>query len=716
MTFSNRILVGLGLGVAVGLFLGEYAVALKWVADGFVKLLQMTVLPYVTLSIVTSLGSLGYAEARRLGLRAGAVLIVLWSIALLFACLIPLTFPDVESAVFFSTTLIERPPPFNFVDLYIPSNPFNSLANNVVPAVVLFSVIVGLALIGVERKEALLDVLRTATQAVSRATQFIVRLTPYGLFAIAAVAAGTLSVEQLGRLQVYLVTYVAVAFLLAFWVLPGLVAALTPIRIREMFSLTRDALITAFVAGDLFIVLPSLIEASRTLLGRHIGDARDARDARELPDVLVPASFNFPHTGKLLSISFILFAGWFADAAVPVAAYPRLAITGLLTFFGSLNAAVPFLLDLFRIPADTFQLFLATGVINSRAGTLVAAMHTLTVALLGTCAIAGMVRIERRRVLRYLAITALLTVVVIGGSRMLFAGLLRPHYTAGQVLSGMRLLNRPAPATVHFTVPDRAGGETRPILEAVRQRGVLRVGYVRDALPFSFFNVKGELVGFDVELAHLMARELGVRVEFIPIDRTRFVEQIAHDDCDIIMAGVAVTTSRAASTLFSSSYLDETLAFVVPDYARDRFSSWDRIRETPSLTIAMPDVPYYVDKIRERLPLVKLRLVQDIDRVFSDWDSGWDALALPAERGSAWTLRYPQFSVVVPEPGIVKVPLAYPIGRRDAAFASFINTWIDLKRKDGTIESLYAYWVLGRNAAPVRPRWSVIRDVLHWVE
>ena len=89
-------------------------------------------------------------------------------------------------------------------------------------------------------------------------------------------------------------------------------------------------------------------------------------DAAALPDVIVPASFNFPHSGKLLSISFVLFAGWFADAVVSLADYPRLALSGLVTFFGSLNAAVPFLLDLFRIPADTFQLFLATGVINSR--------------------------------------------------------------------------------------------------------------------------------------------------------------------------------------------------------------------------------------------------------------------------------------------------------------------------------------------------------------
>ena len=96
--------------------------------------------------------------------------------------------------------------------------------------------------------------------------------------------------------------------------------------------------------------------------------------------------------------------------------------------------------------------------------------------------------------------------------------------------------------------------------------------------------------------------------------------------------------------------------------------------------------------------------------------SGYRRRRPPAERGSAWTLLYPQFSVVVPEPGIIKVPLAYPIAEHDAAFAGFMNTWIDLKRKDGTIQRLYDYWVLGRDAAPRQPRWSVIRNVLHWVD
>ena len=44
------------------------------------------------------------------------------------------------------------------------------------------------------------------------------------------------------------------------------------------------------------------------------------------------------------------------------------------------------------------------------------------------------------------------------------------------------------------------------------------------------------------------------------------------------MAGVAVTTLRASQVLFSTTYLDETFAFVVPDHSRELFSSWDDIR------------------------------------------------------------------------------------------------------------------------------------------
>ena len=717
MSSSTKILVGLVSGAFVGVFFGEHAGALKIAADGFVKLLQMAVLPYITISIITSLGTLRYDQAKTLGVRAGAVLGGLWCIALLFAFLIPVAFPEIETASFFSTTLVERRQPFNFIDIFIPSNPFNSLANNIVPAVVLFSVFLGIALIGVERKQILLDVLAVAKEGLSNATKFIVTLTPYGIFAIAANTAGTLNLEQLGRIQVYLITYVLMALLVALWVLPGLVAALTPFRYRDVLGPTRDALITAFMAGNLFIVLPILIHSCKELLQQL---RPTDENVAALPDVIVPVSFNFPHTGKLLSLSFIVFAGWFADAAVAVSQYPQLALTGLLTFFGSTSAAVPFLLDLFRIPADTFQLFLATSVINVRFGALLAAVHTVTVALLGSAAILGAVRFNGARIMRYLIITVVLSAALLGGLRTLFSTALKQSFAGEELVYGMRsLMNFSEPRIVkQADLRDDAGGETSSILNAIKKRGVLRVGVFTDRLPFVFLNREQKLVGFDVEMAHHLARDLGVKVEFVELEAlAALTPLLAAGRIDLAMTGLPVTPERAGEMSFSVPYLDETLGFVVKDYLRDRFSSWANIRELGSFAVKIPNLPYYVDQIRRRAPTLKLDLVETLNEIENGLrQATLDAVVLPAERGSVLTLLYPKYTVVVPEPDTVKIPLAYPVARRDQEWTQFVNTWIELKRRDGTIDALYGHWILGKHADKREPRWSVIRNLLHWVD
>jgi Na+/H+-dicarboxylate symporter len=710
MTFSQKILAGLAAGVAVGLFLGELVAPLGIAADGFVKLLQMTVLPYVTVSIIVSVGSLEVAEAKRLGLRAGAAIAGLWLVALIFTFLFPLVFPPSQRASFFTPALLEKPPPFDFVGLYIPSNPFYSLANNIVPAVVLFSILVGVALIGIERKGVLLDVLSVATTTISRATRFIVRLTPYGVFALAATAAGTLHFEQVQRIQVYLITYVAISLLVAIWVLPGLVAALTPIPYSEVLGPTRDALITAFVAGDLFIVLPILIESCKDLLARfHVTDDRSV----SLPDVLVPASFNFPHTGKLLSLSFILFAGWFSDASLPISDYPRLALTGLLSFFGSLNAAVPFLLDVFRIPADTFQLFVATGVINSRFGSLTAAVHTIAVALLGSAAIAGSIRFDSRRLLRYAITTAILTAFVVGGLRLTFRTLLRQEFKGAEIVYGMTNALEHEPSRV--VEPTAAVDESAlPVLHSIRARGQLRVGFTLPRLPFVFRNAAQDLVGLDVELAHMLARDLGVDVVFVEWRPEELVDSVSKGASDLGIGGNPVTPQLAAISMYSEPYLDETAAFVVKDYLRSRFETWASIRDARDLVIGIPALPYYERLLRARLPDVPLKtfvLTQDL----LDPKAGFDAVALPAERGSVLTLLNPGWTVVVPQPDVIKVPLAFPLARHDQDWANFVNMWIEMKRRDGSMDILYSHWVLGRDAQKAVPRWSVIRNVLHWV-
>src|SRR5512139_1425378 len=114
MSSSRKILIAIGLGILLGIFLGERASFLRYIADGYVRLLQMTVLPYVTVSLITGIGSLRLDQAKSLGLKVGLILALLWAIALSMALLIPLAFPSFQTASFFSTSLVEPEPQFDF--------------------------------------------------------------------------------------------------------------------------------------------------------------------------------------------------------------------------------------------------------------------------------------------------------------------------------------------------------------------------------------------------------------------------------------------------------------------------------------------------------------------------------------------------------------------------------------------------------------------------
>ena len=116
-------------------------------------------------------------------------------------------------------------------------------------------------------------------------------------------------------------------------------------------------------------------------------------------------------------------------------------------------------------------------------------------------------------------------------------------------------------------------------------------------------------------------------------------------------------------------------------------------------------------RVREEYDVV---IVDTGEQLFEPRSPALDALVLTAERGSAFTLLHPQYSVVVPKPRPLKVPLAYVVAGEDQPLASVVNTWIELKRKDGTIDELFAHWILGRSASAPERRWSVLDDVLHW--
>jgi proton glutamate symport protein len=714
LSLSTQVLIGLILGLLAGVVFGDLMAPLQDVGKAFILLLQMTVLPYITLSLITGLGALTYTQVKDLILKAGALLLISWGLALAAILVMPLTFPVWESASFFSTSLIDKPDEINFLTLFIPANPFYSFANNIVPAVVLFSIAVGLALIGLEQKQALLTPLAILNRAVTKVTNFVAGLMPFGVFAIVASAAGTLGLEDLAKLQVYLWTFMALSLLLTLWVLPALITSVTPLTYGQVMQHTRDVLITAFATGSALVVLPLIIERSKELLRQS---ALSTPETDATVEVIVPAFTSFPKIGTLLPMSFVLFAGWFAGSPVALAHYPTFAFTGLVSFFGSVNVAIPLLLDVLRIPVDLFQLYLAITVVVSRFSVLLTTMNNLVLTLVGACAVTGLLNIRWGRVLRSAILTVVFSAVVLVGLRAFFNVALDNAYHKDKILAGMHLLRTKVPATVHRTPPpEPVAAPAQSSLERIRTQGLLRVGYLPDNLPFAYFNAAGDLVGFDIEMAHTLARDLGVKLEFVPIERSRMAEQVNTGYCDLIMSGVAVTPDRALAMGFSAPYQEQTVAFIVKDHRRDDFSSREAVRHLKAPRIGVPNIPYYIDKVQRYLPQAELVVLNSVTEFFEQHGDDLDAFVFSAEAGSAWSLLYPAYTVAIPQPDVLSAPLAYPLARGDQEFAAFLNLWIELKKQDKTIPTLYDYWILGKNAVPRERRWSVVRNVLHWVQ
>ncbi len=697
--------------MVLGIIIGEMAAFLQTIGEAFVLLLRMTLLPYITLSLITGLGHLNYHEVKTLASKVGGLLVGSWVLAFAAIFLIALTLPAWQSASFFSTSLVEPPESVNLLTLFIPSNPFYSFANNLVPAVVLFSIAVGIALIGMEQKHVLLANLTILNQAMARVTQFVARLTPFGIFAVAANAAGTMSIDEFERLQIYLLIYTVLALFLTFWVLPALITSLLPLSYRDVVGQTRDVLVTAFATGSALIVLPLLVERSKTLLSR--GNLKTV-DTEAMTEVIIPALTSFPKIGTLLPMSFVLFAGWFASAPVSLAEYPTFVVMGLVSFFGSVHVAIPMLLDLLQIPIDLYQLYLAIGVVTDRFGALLTTMNNLMLTLLGACAVGGLLNVSWKKVLRHALLTAVLIVAIAGSARALFNAVLSGAYRQDKLITRMRPLRSTDEAKVHLSPP-----LCRPLkppqqsrLELIRHRGTLRVGYLPDRLPFTYFNTQGQLVGFNVEMAHILGRDLGVGLEFVPISLARMAEQLHTGYCDIVMAPIAVTPKRAQAMIFSTPYTNQTLAFIVKDHRRNEFNSRTAIRRLPAPRIGVINVPYYMNKVRQYLPQATLVVLGSPREFFASRGDELDAFVYSAEFGSAWSLRYPAYTVAIPQPDVLAVPLAYPMARENQELVNFINTWIELKQQDGTVAAFYDYWILGKHAVPKRPRWSVLRNVL----
>ncbi len=711
----QRVIIALILGISTGIFVGEPAGNIAVIGDVYIRLLQMTVLPYVLVSIIGGLGRLDSTMANRIGMRAVKVIVIMWLSVMATLLLLPLAYPNWETAGFFSTSMLAEPAAFNFVKLYIPSNIFASLSETIVPAVVLFSLLMGVALIQVKNKETMLTLTTNIGDSLMKVASFVAKLAPLGIFAISASAAGTLEVEELGRLQVFLWVYITAAALLAFVFLPLLIHWATPFSYREILSTAGEAVITALATGTVLVVLPMIIERSKALLAKH---GMECEETDSTVDVLVPTAYSFPSTGTLLGLGFILFSAWYVGSPLGVEDYISFVIMGALTAFGSMAVAIPFLLDFFDLPADQFQLYLLGSVVTARFATGLAALHGFVVTLLVASAV--LKKLKWHRMMQAIGLHLAVTLGVMIAAGFILKSLIPYKYEGIKTFETMKPMNANVKIDRYTKLePLSTFEQQQPRLDIIIARNNIRVGYKVGALPYAFRDKEGRMIGFDVELLNQFAKDLDINLSLILIkDKTNAAELLTDGSIDIMIGGHTITPKRALQVAFSDAYTFHTAGILVNDANRDDFAELYNIKAMKTLTLGVGRNKYYQDMVKEYLPNAKLRQLTEPDYVkqfLKGHYKGVDALIYSTESGSAWAMLYPNFSAVIPKGLRLRAPVAFVLPKGQLDYVQYMNTWLKLKKENGLQEKVYDYWILGKNPKAQKPRWSVMKDVLGWL-
>ncbi|MEK5240194.1 dicarboxylate/amino acid:cation symporter [Paenibacillus sp. FSL L8-0470] len=270
--FGTRVIVALAIGLVVGILFQNLEFDTKAITTFgsiYVSLIRMLVVPLVFVLVLNSIASLTNLEyLRKIGFKTFAWFLGTTGIASIIGLLVALLFNPgngIQQDVPADFTAREIPAFSQVILDLVPSNPINEAAEGKVVPVLIFAIFLAVAIIKIGSKNAesvkpVRDLIQSLTLVLHQVVKFIIRLTPYGVFAlIAGITAryGWETLQELG--SVIITSYVAliIHFVLVFGGLVFFVAKVNPLR---FFRKIYPTVAVAFTTRSSYAVLPVNLE------------------------------------------------------------------------------------------------------------------------------------------------------------------------------------------------------------------------------------------------------------------------------------------------------------------------------------------------------------------------------------------------------------------------------------------------------------------------
>ena len=243
------------------------------------------------------------------------------------------------------------------------------------------------------------------------------------------------------------------------------------------------------------------------------------------------------------------------------------------------------------------------------------------------------------------------------------------------------------------TLPPALANETasRSNFETITKNGVLRVG-VSLFTPWAFKGKDGKLIGFEMDVAKKLAKDMGVTPEFISYDWKQLIPALKDGHIDIIIAGMSITPQRALKVNFSMPYATSGINLATHLEGTKHIKS---VKELNHRSIKIGVIAETVSEELARRVFNKASIV-----VFQKSNEAEDAIVTGKIQVYVESNPIPRF-IALDHPGIVDVPLSKPllatqtgfaINKGDPDFLNFLNSWIISRQADTWLKSTHDYW------------------------
>jgi len=232
---------------------------------------------------------------------------------------------------------------------------------------------------------------------------------------------------------------------------------------------------------------------------------------------------------------------------------------------------------------------------------------------------------------------------------------------------------------------------TDDMLARIKQSGKLRVG-ISEMVPWATHDKDGKLIGFSVDVARKLARDMGVEVEFHPDAFKYLVPDLLADRFDIIISGFSIEPQRALLVNFSEPYNTTDVTIAANNKTAGQFTTLQEFNK-PTLTIGSLEGTTAEEMTSTLLPEAQIKTYSTDAELFSALVNGKiDAAAADYPRPEIVAKFFPD---KVSAPAGVKLatfPSAFAVRRGDMGFVNFLNSWIYSRTANDWLEGRRAYW------------------------